>query len=152
MSKQLSPEERFALVQRVHSATYQGNPNRVSVEQACRDVGIAPSNYHRWKKLLNEKSDWVAQRQIPIQSTAPKRNGMSLPDHMRTRMAEIARSGLYKNPRQIAKALESEGIQVSDNAVRNNLEKAGLYGLKIITGSNGELIKKKVILPPQPKG
>src|SRR5690606_24578951 len=119
MNKQLSPEERFALVQRVHSATYQGNPNRVSVEQACRDVGIAPSNYHRWKKLLKENSEWVTQHQIPIQSTAPKRNGMSLSDYLQKRIADMAASGIYTNPRQIAKALEIEGITVSDNTVRN---------------------------------
>lgn len=148
MSKQLSPEERFALVQKVHSATYTGNPNRVSVEQACRDLDIAPSNYHRWKGLLKENSDWVSNRQIPMQSTAPKRNGMSLSGELQKRITDMAGSEIYTNPRQIEKALESEGIKVSDNAVRDNLERAGLYGLEIVTSSNGKLIKKKVIRLP----
>lgn len=123
----------------------------MSVEQACRDVGIAPSNYHRWKKLLKENSDWVAQQKISIQSTAPKRNGMSLSDELQKRIVDMGGSGIYTNPRQIAKALQSKGLKVSDNAVRNNLERAGLYGFETVTGSNGKPIKKKVIRPRQSK-
>jgi len=63
----------------------------------------------------------------------------------------MARSGLYENPRQIAIALESEGIQISDNTVRNHLDKAGLYGLDTVIGSDGKPIKKKVIRFSQPK-
>lgn len=76
---------------------------------------------------------------------------MSLPDQVQKRITDMARTGLYKNPRQIAKALEGEGIKVSDNAVRDNLERAGMYGLEAVTGSNGKLIKKKVIRPRQSK-
>lgn len=146
MSKQLTPEERFTVVQKVHSATYEGNLIRVPVDQACRDVCVSPSTYHRWKKLLKENSDLVAQHQIPVQSTAPKRNGMALPAELQKRIADMASSGLYKNPRQIAKALESEGIKVSDNTVRNNLEAAGLYGYRTVQGSDRRPIKKKVLL------
>ena len=146
MSKQLTPEERFTVVQKVHSATYEGNLTRVSVEQACRDVGVSPSTYHRWKKLLKENSDLVAQHQIPVQSTAPKRNGMSLPAELQKRIADMARFGLYANPSQIGKALRTNGISVSDNAVRDNLERAGLYGYRTVMGSDGKPIKKKVIL------
>ena len=146
MSKQLTPEERFTVVQKVHSATYEGNLTRVSVEQACRDVGVSPSTYHRWKKLLKENSDLVAQHQIPVQSTVPKRNGMSLPAELQKRIADMARSGLYANPSQIGKALRAGGISVSDNAVRDNLERAGLYGFPKDNGKDGKPIKKKVIL------
>lgn len=146
MSKQLTPEERFTVVQKVHSATYGGNLTRVSVEQACRDVGVSPSTYHRWKKLLKENSDLVAQHQIPVQSTVPKRNGMSLPAELQKRIADMARSGLYTNPSQVGKALREDGVSVSDNAVRNNLEAAGLYGYQTVVGSDGKPIKKKMIL------
>lgn len=77
---------------------------------------------------------------------------MSLSEELQKRITDMARSGLYENPRQIANALEEEGMKVSDNAVRNNLEKAGLYGLETVIGSNGEPIKKKVIRRSQSKG
>ena len=63
-------------------------------------------------------------------------------------MEEVARSGLYANPAQIGEALRAEGFSVSDNAVRDNLERAGLYGLRTVVGSDGKPLKKKVIPCP----
>ena len=55
-------------------------------------------------------------------------------------------ANMYANPSQIGKALRKEGISVSDNTVRNNLEEVGLYGYQAVVGSDGKPIKKKVLL------
>lgn len=60
----------------------------------------------------------------------------------------MARSGLHANPSQIGKALQAEGVSVSDNAVRDNLDRAGLYGNRTVVGSDGKPIKMKVIFLP----
>lgn len=147
MSKQLSAEERFQLVQAVYSAAnHSDKKKRKTVTQACMDVGLARSNYNRWKKLLDENPDWIKDGVVRPQSRAPKQNGMALPAGVRQRIEDMARSGQYANPSQIGKALRAEGVNVSDNAVRNNLEAAGLYGHRTVVGSDGKPIKKKVIL------
>ncbi|MFA5704507.1 MAG: hypothetical protein WC982_13445, partial [Advenella sp.] len=94
----------------------------------------------------DENPDWIDDGVVPIQSRAPKRNGRALPADVRQRIKDMARSGLYANPSQMGKALKEEGIRVSDNTVRNNLEAAGLYGYRTVVGSDGKPIKKKVIL------
>lgn len=147
MSKQLSAAERFRLVQAVYSAVnHHDKRMRKTVTQACKDVGLARSTYNRWKKSLDENPECIKDGVVPTESRAPKRNGKAFPTAVRQRMEDMARSGLYANPSQIGKALRKESISVSDNTVRNNLEKAGLYGLETIAGSNGKPIKKKVIL------
>lgn len=146
MSKQLSAEERFQLVQAVYSAVnHYDKRKRKTVTQACKDVGLARSTYNRWKKSLDENPDWIDDGVVPIQSRAPKRNGKALPTVVRQRMEEMARSGQYANPSWIGKALRNEGISVSDNTVRNNLERAGLYGFPKDNGKDGKP-KRKVIL------
>jgi len=111
----------------VHSAVnHYDNSRRKTITQACKNVGLAVVP--------------------PPKSRAPKRNGMALPADMRQRIEDIARSGLYTNPSQIGKALREAGISVSDNTVRNNLEAAGFYKYRSVTGSDGKPIKKKVIL------
>lgn len=147
MSKQVSAEGRFQLVQAVYSAVnHSDKRKRKTVTQACKDLGLARSTYNRWKKSLDENPEWIKDGVVPTQSRSPKRNGMSLPASVRHRMEDMARSGLYANPSQIGKALRAEGISVSDNAVRDNLERAGLYGYLTVIGSDGKPIKKKVIL------
>ena len=147
MSKQLSPEERFQRVQKVYSAVnHSDKRKRKTVTQACKDVGLARSTYQRWKKLLEGNPELIKDGVVPTQSRAPKKNGMALPVDVRQRIEVVARSGTYANPSQIGKALREEGISVSDNAVRNNMERAGLYGLRTVVGSDGKPIKKKVIL------
>src|SRR5690554_3741985 len=60
MSKQLSAEERFRLVQAVHSAVnHSDKRKRKTVTQACKDLGLARSTYNRWKKSLNENPEWI---------------------------------------------------------------------------------------------
>lgn len=147
MSKQLSAEERFQLVQAVHSAVnHHDKAKRKTVTQACKDVGLARSTYNRWKKSLDENSEWIKDGVVPTRSRAPKRNGKAVLTGVKQRIEDMARSGLYANPSQIGKALREEGVSVSDNAVRNNLERAGLYGYRTVMGSDGRPIKKKVIL------
>lgn len=82
----------------------------------------------------------------PPKSRAPKKNGKGLTALVRQRIEDMARSGQYANPAQIGKALRAEGVSVSDNAVRNNLEAASLYGYRTVQGSDGKPIKKKVIV------
>lgn len=147
MSKQLSAEKRFQLVQAVYSAVnHSDKRKRKTVTEACMDVGLARSTYNRWKKLLDENPEWIKKGVLPAQSRSPMKNGMALPAHVRQRIEDMARSGKYANPSQIGKALRAEGVSVSDSAVRNNLERAGLYGYRTIVGSDGKPIKKKVIL------
>lgn len=147
MSKQLSAEERFQLVQAVYSAVnHSDKKKRKTVTQACMDVGLPRSTYKRWKKLLDENPEWIKKGVLPTQSRAPKKNGKALPVGVRQRIEDMARSGKYVNPSQIGKASRAEGVSVSDNAVRNNLEAAGLYGHRTVVGSDGKTIKKKVIL------
>lgn len=147
MSKQLSQEEKTQLIQAVHSAVnHYDKSKRKTITQACKDVGLARSTYNRWKKSLGENQEWVEKGVVQPQSRAPKQNGMALSAGVRERMADMARSGLYANPSQIGKALREQGISVSDPAVRNNLERAGLYGYRTVMGSDGKPIKKKVIL------
>lgn len=148
MSKQLSQEEKTRLVQAVHSAVnHSDKRKRKTVTQACKDVGLARSNYHSWLGAVKENIKESGEAVVPPpKSRAPKKNGMALPDDVRQRIEDMARSDLYANPSQIGKALREEGICVSDNAVRNNLEAAGLYGYRTVVGSDGEPIKKKVIL------
>lgn len=147
MSKQLSAEERFRLAQTVYSAVnHSDKRKRKTVTQACEDLGLARSTYNRWKKSLDDNPEWIKDGLVPTQSRAPKQNGMALSADMRQRIEDMARSGLYANPSQIGKALREEGISVSDNAVRNNLEAAGLYGHRTVVGSDGKPIKKKVLL------
>ena len=147
MSKQLSAEERFRLVQAVYSAVnHSDKKKRKTVTQACKDVGLARSTYNHWKKSLDENPQWIKDGVVPPQSRAPKKNGMALPSSVRQRIEDMARSGVYANPSQIGKALRAEGISVSDNAVRNNLEAAGLYGHRTVVGSDGKPIKKKILL------
>ena len=146
MSKQLTPEERFQLVQAVYSAVnHSDKKKRKTVTQACKDVGLARSTYNRWKKTLDENPDWVNDGVVPAGSRAPKQNGMALPTGVRQRLEDMARSGLYASPGQIGKALRAGGISVSDNAVRDNLERAGLYGFPKDNGKDGKP-KRKVIL------
>lgn len=147
MSKQLSPKERFQLVQAVYSAVnHSDKRKRKTVTQACKDEGLPRSTYNRWKKALDENPEWIRKAVLPAQSRAPKENGKVLPVGVRQRIADMARSGQYANPSQISKALRAEGVSVSDNAVRNNLERAGLYGYRTVVGSDGKTIKKKVIV------
>ena len=147
MSKQLSAEEQFRLVQAVYSAVnHSDKKKRKTVTQACKDVGLARSTYNRWKRSLDENPECVRMGVVPTQSRAPKQNGMALPAGVRQRIEDMARSGLYANPSQIGKALRNESISVSANTVRNNLERAGLYGYLTVIGSDGKPIKKKVIL------
>ncbi|MEZ2742441.1 hypothetical protein ACBP93_07375 [Paenalcaligenes hominis] len=147
MSKQLTPEERFQLVQAVYSAVnHSDKRKRKTVTQACKDVGLARSTYNRWKKSLDENPERIRNGVVPTESRAPKRNGKALPTAVRQRMEDMARSGLYANPSQIGKALREEGISVSDNTLRNNLEAVGLYGYRTVVGSDGKPIKKKVLL------
>lgn len=147
MSKQLSQEEKTQLVQAVHSAVnHYDKSKRKTITQACKDLGLARSNYNRWRDSVQENIDETGVAVVPLpKSRAPKNNGMALSADVRQRIEDMARSGLYANPSQIGKALREEGIGVSDNAVRNNLETAGLYGLETIAGSNGKPIKKKVV-------
>lgn len=147
MSKQLSAEERFQLVQAVYSAVnHSDKTKRKTVTQACKDVGLARSTYNRWKKSLEGNPQWIQDGVVPPKSRAPKQNGMTLPTGLRQRIEDMARSGLYANPAQIGRALRAEGVSVSDNAVRDNLERAGLYGLQAIMGNDGKPIKKKMFL------
>ena len=147
MSKQLSAEERFQLVQAVYSAAnHSDKKKRKTVAQACMDVGLARSTYNRWKKSLDENPEWIRKAVLPAQSRAPKENGKVLPVGVRQRIEGLARSGQYANPSKIGKALRAEGVSVSDNAVRNNLERTGLYGYRTVLGSDGKTIKKKVIV------
>lgn len=147
MNKQLSAEERFRLVQAVYSAVnHSDKKKRKTVTQACKDVGLARSTYNRWKKTLDENPDWVKTGVLPSQSRTPKKNGMGLPAGVRQRIEDMARSGLYANPSQIGKALRAEDVSVSDKAVRDNLERAGLYGYRTVVGSHGKPIKKKMLL------
>lgn len=147
MSKQVSAEERFRLVQAVYSAVnHSDKKKRKTVTQACKDLGLALSTYNRWKKSLDENPEWIKDGVVPTQSRAPKKNGMALPAGVRQRIEDMARSGKYANPSQIGKALRAEGISVSDNTVRNNLEAAGIYGYRTVVRSDGTSIKKKVIL------
>lgn len=151
MSKQRSAEERFQLVQAVYSAVnHSDKRKRKTVTQACKELGLPRSTYNRWMKLLDENPDWIKDGVVRPQSRAPKQNGMALPAGVRQRIEDLARSGQYANPAQIGKALRAEGASVSDNAVRNNLEWARLYGHQTVVGSDGKTIKKKVILRPQP--
>ncbi|WKU18166.1 hypothetical protein [Advenella alkanexedens] len=147
MSKQVSAEERFRLLQAVYSAVnHSDKRKRKTVTEACMDVGLARSTYNRWKKLLDENPEWIKKGVLPARSRAPKKNGKTLPVGVRQRIEDMARSGQYANPSQIGKALRAEGVNVSDNAVRNNLERAGLYGYGTVVGSDGRPVKKKVIL------
>lgn len=147
MSEQLTPEERFQLVQGVYSAVNHSNKRkRKTVTQACKDVGLARSTYNRWKKSLDENPEWIQKGVLPAQSRAPMQNGMALPAGVKQRIEDMARSGQYTNPSQIGKALRAEGVNVSDNAVRDNLERAGLYGYRTVVRSDGKPIKKKVIV------
>lgn len=147
MSKQLTPEERYQLVQAIYSAVnHSYKRKRKTVTQACMDVGLARSTYNRWKKSLSENPEWSRDGVVPTESTAPKKNGMALPAGVRQRIEDMARSGLYVNPSRIGKALRAAGISVSDNAVRDNLERAGLYRFPDNDESNGKSIKRKVIL------
>ena len=147
MSKQVSAEERFRLVQAVYSAAnHSDKRKRKTVTQACKNLGLARSTYNRWKKLLDENPKWIKKGVLPAQSRAPKKNGKALPMGVRQRIEDMAQSGQYANPSQIGKALRAEGVSVSDNAVRDNLERAGLYGYRTVVGSDGKTIKKKVIL------
>ena len=148
MNKQLSWEEKTRLVQAVHSAVnHYDKSKRKTVSQACKDLGLARSNYHRWLDAVKENIKESGEAVVPpTKSRAPKKNGKALPADVRQRFEDMARSGLYSNPSQIGKALREEGISVSDNTVRNNLEAAGLYGYRTVVGSDGKPIKKKVIL------
>lgn len=148
MSKQLSQEEKTRLVQAVHSAvSHYDKSKRKTITQACKDVGLARSTYNRWRDSVHENINETGVAVVPPpKSRAPKRNGMALPADMRQRIADLARSGLYANPSQIGKALRAEGVSISDNTVRNNLEAAELYGYRTVVGSDGKPIKKKVIL------
>lgn len=147
MSKQLSPEERFQLVQAVYSVVnHSDKRKRKTVTQACKELGLPRSTYNRWKKSLDENPEWIKDGVVRPQSRAPKQNGMALPAGVRQRIEAMARSGQYANPAQIGKALRAEGVSVSDNAVRNNLERAGLYGYGTVVGSDGRPVKKKVLL------
>lgn len=83
---------------------------------------------------------------VLVHNKAPKKNGMALPTGVRQRIKDMARSGLRANPSQINKALPEEGISVSDNTVRNNLEAAVVYGHRTVVGSDGKPVKKKMIL------
>jgi len=93
---------------------------------------------------LDENPEWVKKGAVPSESRTPKRNGKALPSEVRQRPEEMARSGQYANPAQIGKALRAEGVSVSDNAVRDNLERAGFYGFPKDMGK--EKPKRKVIL------
>ncbi|MEZ2623735.1 hypothetical protein ACBP82_05045 [Paenalcaligenes hominis] len=146
MSKQLSPKERFQLVQAVYSAVnHSDKKKRKTLTQACKDVGLARSTYNRWKKTLDENPDWVNDGVVPAGSRAPKQNGMALPTDVRQRLEDMARSGLYASPGQIGEALRAEGVSVSDNAVRDNLERVGLYGFPP-DNEKGRKPKRKRIL------
>lgn len=148
MSKQLSEEEKTQLVQAVHSAVnHYDKSKRKAITQACKDLGLARSNYNRWRDSVQENINETGVAVVPPpKSRAPKRNGKALPTAVRQRIEDMARSGLYANPSQIGKALRKEGISVSDNTVRNNLESAGLYGYRTVVGSDRRPIKKKVLL------
>lgn len=148
MSKQLSQEEKTQLVQAVHSAVnHYDKSKRKTITQACKDVGLARSTYNRWRDSVQENINETGVAVVPPpKSRAPKRNGKALATAVRQRMEDMARSDLYANPSQVGKALREDGISVSDNTVRNNLEAAGLYDYQTVTGSDGKPIKKKVIL------
>lgn len=148
MGKQLSQEEKTQLVQAVHSAVnHYDKSKRKTITQACKDLGLARSNYNRWRDSVQENINETGVAVVPPpKSRAPKQNGMALPDDVRQRIEDMARSGLHANPSQIGKALREAGISVSDNAVRNNLERAGLYVCQTVVGSDGKRIRKKVIL------
>lgn len=147
MSKQLSQEERTQLVQAVHSAVnHYDKSKRKTITQACKDLGLARSNYNRWRDSVQENINETGVAVVPPpKSRAPKKNGKALTALVRQRIEDIARSGLYANPTHIGKVLREAGISVSDNAVRNTLERAGLYGYRTVVGSDGNTIKKKVI-------
>lgn len=146
MSKQLTPEARFRLVQHVYSAVnHSDKRKRKTVTQAYKDLGLSRSTYNRWKKWLDENPEWVKKGVLPSESRAPKRNGKALPTEVRQRMEEMARLGQYANPAQIGKALRAQGVSVSDNAVRDNLERAGLYGFPKDNGKDGKPTRKVIL-------
>lgn len=147
MSKQLSQEEKTQLVQAVHSAVnHYDKSKRKTITQACKDLGLARSNYNRWRDSVQENIDETGVAVVPSpKGRAPKNNGMALSADVRQRIEDMARSGLYANPSRIGKALRGGGISVSDNAVRDNLERAGLYGFPKDKGEDGKP-KRKVIL------
>src|SRR5690606_35581725 len=96
MSKQLSDEERFQLVQAVYSAVnHSDKRKRKTVIQACKDVGLARSTYNRWKKSLDENPEWIEKGVVQPQSRAPKQNGMALPTSVRQRMEDMGKRYIY---------------------------------------------------------
>lgn len=146
-TKQLSAEERYKRAQNVHAAvTNPDRSKRMSVDSACEKYGISRTSYYRWLKKARDNPEIDQERKIPTASRAPKNNAKSLPIDVQEKILDMARSGNYENPRQIARELEKQNIKVSDNTVRNHLEKNGLYKLKKVTNSKGKIVNKKMIV------
>lgn len=117
------PPQRFQLVKAVKIYLEE---NGGSVKQACRAVGVSPTNYRRWRDALYANPDFVQQKAIEIESRSPKRFARQVGACTKQRIIDMANQPEHTSANSITKQLKNEGITIGTAKVIEILEEEGL--------------------------
>jgi len=139
-NSQRSNREKARIVREVGRLVFA---DHYRILDACKEVGVHPSQYYRWKKLQDaeakgDKDAWKGK------SRRPKRLARKTPEPVCDRILTLARSGHYRSANAVAKAMSEElGRFIHDATVINILESEGLYGTIEVRSEDGRVLRRK---------
>lgn len=139
-----TPAERYLLVIKVNDALAEHS--EMSVQQACHEVGVAPSNYRRWWDRLKQHPEYHHERAIPTQSKRPKQLTRQTSNEVRQRVIHESQQPQHTSANSITQQLTREGFTIGTSKVIEILETEGLYGEIQVKKANGEWVRKRGLL------
>jgi len=116
-----------------------------SVRSACEHVGIASSQYYRWREQL-DRYNRGDKNALSAMSRAPKHNARTTSEDIRQEVVSLCTSGNYSSAKAIADDMRTGGSRITTKTVIDILEQAGLYGWKVVIGRDGQARKIRGIL------
>lgn len=134
-------EGRYQLVAKVdqYREVYPDPP----LDDTCHSCGVSPSNYRRWKAILDDHPEYHEQGIIPAQSQRPNHLARQTSDTTKQRVVEEASKTHHTSASSITAQLKSDGIPIGKGKVIEILEEAGLYGTIYKTNATGEYKQRR---------
>lgn len=139
-----TPKERYQLVTKVEK--YQEYNPDMSLNNLCESYGVSPSNYRRWKGILDDHPEYRQQGIIPVQSTCPEHFARQTSEAIKQRVVEESDKPHHTSASSITKQLNDEGIAIGKGKVIEILEEAGRYGTIHRTNAKGEHRQQRGLL------
>ena len=142
--KKVSAEERYALVAKIdrHRRYF---PTQ-KLDSICHDLNVPPSNYRRWKAILDAHPEYHALKMIPERSKRPHRLARQVSKTTQQQVIAEAHQPHHTSANSIKKQLNEDGVVIGTAKVIKILEEAGLYGTIYRQNAQGDYIKKRCLL------